>query len=463
MRVNRLPAVLLAIVLLTAATDRAPRGREAGAVRAMRAQATIAGMVFDSLASQPLPNALVQLVTKANPSEVRSVRSDTTGRFAFDSVAIGQYLIGFLHPKLDSLLLRPPVTSVDIEQPQAAIIVALGIPSATALAALFCGPTAPSEHPLGLMLGRLRASDGSPVDSGQGVVRARWRTLRVDDTGVRARVDSTTYSLRVSPDFVLCGLPHEGPFTTQAWLGADSSGVVELEVPVDGILRRDLFVSAGLRRGQMVGFVRDPTGGGVERAQVAAAENYVATVTDSSGRFVLPRLALGTQSIDVRALGYLPRRLVVDIVDGGFEPERIVLQRPPPTLRAVTVRAVRSYAGFEVRRTSGVGLFLDEAAITRRKPFIFADIMRSLPNVVVLPVKSFSAKFYTRFGRRKCEPSVWVDGVELLSGTQDLDAFVDVSKVRAVEVYSSPAEVPAGFAGDPLCGAVIIWTRRPSE
>ncbi|WP_373060414.1 carboxypeptidase regulatory-like domain-containing protein, partial [Gemmatimonas sp.] len=205
------------------------------------------------------------------------------------------------------------------------------------------------------------------------------------------------------------------------------------------------------------------TGGGVERAQVAAAENYVATVTDSSGRFVLPRLALGTQSIYVRALGYLPRRLVVDIVDGGSEPERIVLQRPPTTLRAVTVRAVRSYAGFEVRRTSGVGLFLDEAAIQRRNPLIFADIMRSLPGVGVLPVKSFSAKFYTRLGIKECEPSVWVDGVEVLSRTQDLDAYVDVSNVRAVEVYSSPAEVPAGFAGDPFCGAVLIWTRRPSK
>jgi len=360
-------------------------------------------------------------------------------------------------------LLRPAITAVDIENEQSVIIVALSKRSATALAALFCGPTAPSEHPLGLMLGRLRTSDGSPVDSGQGAVRARWRTLRDDDTSVRARVDSTTYSLRASPDFVLCGLPHEGPFTTQAWLGADSLGVVELEVPVDGTLRRNLFVSAGLRRGQIVGFVRDPTGGGVERAQVAAAENYIATVTDPSGRFVLPRLPLGTQSIDVRALGYLPRRLVVDIVADVAEPERIVMQRPPTTLRMVTVRAMRSYAGFEVRRTSGVGLFLDEAAIQRRNPFIFADIMRSLPSVVVLPVKSFSAKFYTRFGRKQCEPSVWVDGVKVLSRTQDLDAYVDVSNVRAAEVYSSPAEVPAGFAGDPFCGAVIIWTRRPSE
>ena len=429
---------------------------------ALPAHATITGTVFDSLANQPLANALVQFVATENLAQVRSVRAGLDGRFAFDSVSPGRYLIEFLHPKLDSLLLQPPRTAVEVTRDQLVTTVPLSIPSALSIRALFCGQAAPTSGALvGLMLGRVRTPDGSPVDPEHGGVRAQWRQLHVDDTGVRPRLDSATYALRASADFVLCGLPHEGPFTTQAWLGVDSSGVSELEVPEDGILRRDLFVSAAARRGQLVGFVRDSAGGGLVQAQVANAEKDIATVTDSSGQFVLRRLKLGTQSIDVRALGYLPRRVVVDVVDAGSNPARIVLQRPPTTLRAMTVRAMRSYAGFEVRRTSGVGLFLDEAAITQRNPFIFADIMRSLPGVSVSPVKSFSAKFYTRFGIRSCEPSVWVDGVEIKSRTQDLDAHVDVTALRAVEVYASPAEVPAGFAGDPLCGAVLIWTRRP--
>ena len=75
------------------------------------------------------------------------------------------------------------------------------------------------------------------------------------------------------------------------------------------------------------------------------------------------------------------------------------------------------------------------------------------------PGPLISPKFNTRFGIKQCEPGVWIDGVEKLDRTRDLDAYFDVDDVRAVEVYSSPAEVPAGFAGDLLCGAVLIWTR----
>ena len=85
--------------------------------------------------------------------------------------------------------------------------------------------------------------------------------------------------------------------------------------------------------------------------------------------------------------------------------------------------------------------------------------MKHLPGVAVQPGPSISPKFNTRFGRQQCEPTVWIDGVEKFDRTRDLDAYVDVDNVRAVEVYSSPAEVPAGFAGDLLCGAVLIWTR----
>ena len=296
---------------------------------ALPAHATISGTVFDSLANQPLANALVQFVATENLVQVRSVRAGLDGRFAFDSVSPGRYLIEFLHPKLDSLLLQPPRTAVEVARDQLVTTVPLSIPSAMSIRALFCGQAAPTSGALvGLMLGRVRTSDGSPVDPEHGGVRAQWRQLHVDDTGVRPRLDSATYALRASADFVLCGLPHEGPFTTQAWLGVDSSGVSELEVPEDGILRRDLFVSAAARRGQLVGFVRDSAGDGLVQAQVANAEKDVATVTDSSGRFVLRRLKLGTQSIDVRALGYLPRRVVVDVVDAGSNPARIRATAP---------------------------------------------------------------------------------------------------------------------------------------
>ena len=326
--------VLLGFALLAPPRERHDTVHVVAHRHAVPAHATITGTVFDSLANQPLANAIVQFVPTENLADVRSVRSGVDGRFAFDSVSPGRYLIEFLHPKLDSLLLQPPRTAVEIARDQLVTTVTLSIPSAASIRALFCGPSATTSDLLvGLMLGRVRTSDGSSVDPIHGGVRAQWRQLHVDDSGVRQRLYSATYSLRSSAEFVLCGLPHEGPITTQAWLGVDSSGISELEIPEDGILRRDLVVSAAGRRGQLVGIVQDSAGRGVVPSQVRSAEHDVATVTDSSGRFVLRRLKLGTQSIDVRALGYLPRRVVVDVVDAGSDSVRIVLQRPPTTLR----------------------------------------------------------------------------------------------------------------------------------
>ena len=455
---QRAQCVVLFLGILTFSSARAQSTRLAGAQRELQPAPTISGIVFDSLAGVPLRNALVQLVAKANVAEVRSVQSDTAGRFAFDSVAVGGYFLGFLHPKLDSLLLRPPVTPVDIGRDQAILEIALGIPSATSITALFCGHSTTGEQPQGLMLGRLRTSDRAPVESGLATVRAHWRALRATENGVRVHLDSSIAVLRSSADFALCGLMPEGAFTVQAWRGTDSSGVVELTMPSDRIRRRDLYVSRAPRVGQLVGAVRDSAGVGVARARVAITDHDIATQTDSSGRFVLSGVPLGSQSISVRALGYVPLRRAVDIVDGA-EHEHLSLERVPTTLRVVTVRDRRSYAGFELRRASGAGLFLDEATIKRRKPWVFADLMKHLPGVAVQPGPSISPKFNTRFGRQQCEPSVWIDGVEKFDRTRDLDAYVDVDDVRAVELYSSPAEVPAGFAGDLLCGAVLIWTR----
>jgi hypothetical protein len=46
------------------------------------------------------------------------------------------------------------------------------------------------------------------------------------------------------------------------------------------------------------------------------------------------------------------------------------------------------------------------------------------------------------------------------SKSRDLDAHVDVQRIRAIEVYAMPGEVPAEFLADARCGAVVIWTHQ---
>jgi hypothetical protein len=71
---------------------------------ATTSRATVSGVVYDSVALRPLAAATVQLVDADNVAgTVRTSVTDSLGWFMFDDVADGRYLLGFLHPVLESL------------------------------------------------------------------------------------------------------------------------------------------------------------------------------------------------------------------------------------------------------------------------------------------------------------------------------------------------------------------------
>src|SRR5215207_8428849 len=66
---------------------------------------TINGVVFDSLAMRGLPDAMVQISSASGPAFTQTATTDSVGRFSFAGVPVGTFLLGFFHPKLDSLAL----------------------------------------------------------------------------------------------------------------------------------------------------------------------------------------------------------------------------------------------------------------------------------------------------------------------------------------------------------------------
>jgi hypothetical protein len=61
-----------------------------------------------------------------------------------------------------------------------------------------------------------------------------------------------------------------------------------------------------------------------------------------------------------------------------------------------------------------------------------------------------------------CRIQFVVDGAQVhLSGADRVDDIVPLSLVAGVEVYATPAELPAEYSGyNSRCGVVAIWTRR---
>ena len=175
---------------------------------AVRAQplptARVTGEVFDSLAMRPLPGATVQLVTTEQPARIRSATADSRGLFRFDSVTVGVYLIGFLHPLLDSLGIDGSMARVEIASPDP-IAVALSTPSPAMLIAARCGPTQPGR-PQGLFVGRVRVAGGAPLTTAARV-RAQYTQTVASERGLERRTPSQFGTTDGDGLFSVCGVP----------------------------------------------------------------------------------------------------------------------------------------------------------------------------------------------------------------------------------------------------------------
>ena len=131
--------------------------------------------------------------------------------------------------------------------------------------------------------------------------------------------------------------------------------------------------------------------------------------------------------------------------------------------------------GFLRRRESSSGYFIGPDQVKARHPLRASDLLRSVPGVQYVaanglagfsgyPLMTWTER--NRFDPRPCFPRVYLDGVVVEAGgassipQEGFDQIVPVHDVVAMEVYRSPAELPAQFAGLTACGVILVWTVR---
>ena len=430
------------------------------------------GVVWDSLANRPLSGARVLAVASTDRAALRSTQSDSNGMFAFSQLRADRYLVTFAHPRLDSLRLVAAQEWID-HSANVPGRLTLAIPSAASVYRLHCGTSPDDTLQAGLMIGRVAVTPPSPLHRLPETVRGMWRALALEDSQLSLQTFATSATVGAQGEFVLCGLPTDGEIEVQALTNSLPSRSIHFDLPSHGVLSRDLLLQApssaataladacdsschGVLRGRVI----DSAGAPVADATLYDGVSGARTTTDSLGTFLFPRRPNGTQNVHVRRLGFTPRRFVVDVID--VDPTDVVLElaRHPTALAAVLVRDRRSFAGFLQRRarTTG-GVFLDEEMITAKQPLSVANLLHGLPGIAVSSSLGTRSSIETRFGRKSCEPSVFLDGRPVLADTRDLDAFIDPRLLRGVEIYAFPAEVPREFLGNPLCGAILFWSR----
>lgn len=450
----------------------------------------VSGTVHDSIAHTPLAGAWVQLAGAGSSTRAaRTVVSDSLGRYAFDEVPDGRYRLGFFHAVLDSIGVELPIRNLTVQRGRP-VRADLAVPSGGTLRALICGVRSPRDSGVvvsgGAVIGVVRdARGGAPVE---GVtVSGEWLEISFRTEGIDRRRPRVVVTTGANGWFALCNAPASGNVFLTASRGADSTDVIEAAVPIEGFLRRDLYLGAArtvvmrdttfrpdslalppriVRSGE--GRISGTVMNADDKRPLAGAIVHLSdgptARADERGAWTLANAPLGTRVLEVRSVGYYPDRRAVHVV-GGMPPVQVALSTFKSVLDTVKVIATRAAdrhnSGFEDRKRSGMGRILTSEDLERRGALFTSDAFKNLPGVRLERDSFGFRKIYVRsaFGDW-CEPSVHIDGLYMWTlNADDIDGMVSLRYVKGIEVYTeatTPAEYQRGMTG---CGTILLWTR----
>lgn len=446
----------LTIALGIAASSTLPTGAAAQADSASRSE--VGGTVYDSLAHAPLGGAQVQMIERAHPEAIYSATSDAKGRYVIGALAPGSYLIGFQHVRLDSLGLEMPTRMVEIRAHERAKA-DLAIPSSASINTVACGRSGASDS-TGLVIGILSDARTGEVFV-TGAVQASWQEIVLQKGRLDTRDQHVSATVSPTGWFALCGVPAGIDVLARAFRGADSSGFVTMNVPIAGLTRRDFRIGG---TASIHGIVRNDRQSPLRHAKIAVGGTDRATFSDSSGTFHLTGIPAGSQTIELRALGYMPETRAVELTpdsDTSFTVALTSVQRVLDTIQVVATRLYNADGnGFLKRKRRGFGTFIDEEEIARRKAIDLYSMLFTVPTVRITH-SGFGRSITMRGISGQCVPALFLNGARMTSDLlEDLDLLARPEEIGGIEVYSA-GNAPAEFYSFEGCGSVVIWTRPP--
>ncbi len=242
-----------------------------------------------------------------------------------------------------------------------------------------------------------------------------------------------------------------------------STGVTLVKVPADGLVRFDVAIGGTTSvRGRVTS-----RGNPVENARVRAGGDERGAYTDSAGNYRLAQLPAGSQTIEVRALGYAPQATPVTLVPDSAATIDFELTTVKRVMDTIKVVAERVYSidrmGFERRRRGAAGTFFDSDIVRRRSPYSVLQLLYEVPSIRVLGSgfqRTFIMRGGTGLGFNGCPPAFFLNGARMPADMlSELDLFVRPHELEGMEVYRGMV-VPPEFNVSGACGAIAVWTKR---
>lgn len=466
------------VMALVAATGFVPLVTRAQQTIAPATRSRVGGSIFDSTITRPLEGATVQLASRTDVTKGPSftTRTDASGFFRFDSVPAGDYLITFFHPRLDELGLIGAIRPVTVTPGGGRVEIELGIPGARRLYALNCGPKAPNDSS-GVVLGSVQsAADAAPVSGAS--VTAQWFELTMSSRGLVQSRPAVRAKTTAEGRFAICRVPWDSKLAVWASAGKATTGTVEVEVPPFGIQVADLLVdladsvrvdTATTRRGtaRIAGVVRGPNGQPLPGARVGLRGTMSEATADERGAYKLDALPAGTQTLDARAIGYVPIAFTVNLFPARAVTKDLAFGAAAQVLETVDVQAKTLYSRSEqefLNAKKGGGYFIDAEQIERRQPFRTSDLLRMAPGVTVNQSGALGSDTQIQIRGAAnfsgpCPPMLVIDGMRLEGSSGDIDMMTRPENIQGIAVYRGPSETPVEYQGFNSCGAIVVWTK----
>jgi hypothetical protein len=209
-------------------------------------------------------------------------------------------------------------------------------------------------------------------------------------------------------------------------------------------------------------------------------DSTIRLATDSSGRVLVPALAVGVWRVSLRQIGFSPADLALR-VGPGDNAETVRLDRNAAALDTVRVvggrRVTSRLDEFETRRALGLSTqTITSAEIDKRNPFALSQMLQNVPSLRVADSAGHKVAISSRglkkmvyldpvTGRRteglvNCMLQTVVDNVLMPYGF-NLDE-ISVREVHGIEIFAGAARTPPQFSSlrtDSWCGLIVIWTK----
>ncbi len=196
-------------------------------------------------------------------------------------------------------------------------------------------------------------------------------------------------------------------------------------------------------------------------AQVRLTDQNRTAITDLQGRFLVSELEPGSLILVVSFLGTTSEPMEVRLNEGELERVLIYMDVALEPITAEIARSQRpgKLRGFYRRMDSEQGYFITRSDIEDRQPRRMTDMLRRVPGVEV--GRADLGPVGVSMGRgRACPIQYFVDGIR--APFFDIDNVLP-DDVAGVEIYPGVARIPIQFRYQATCGAIVIWTRDPSE